>query len=357
MSLITPESELAKYNECYATPRYGAKPRAAKEVRSPEIDMIEPGSTYLDVSCGRGEALKHVLSLNRGIKVRGTEMVPALCNEFVQQARLPELEGVEGADFVSCYEILEHLPTHDVLPALDRLFELSKKMLIVSTNDMPSMAFEGKVPLHLSRFPLRWWLEQFEKRCMKRNARLYYRPLRNFVVRPDGPRRFWVIYVDFREPYQPFEYHKVVWHGYDSDMTEFWFWHAPQFPVSEIGRKARSTPEVLNHPAVKALWRDLDKNGLKGPVLLHNMPGQPDRRYWPRCGNHRIEWALTRGVKTIPAIVYGGCEFYPCEPMTMREANRKLKDGKLSFAASQPPDVIDVKRWYHEESPYEWDAV
>lgn len=359
-SPITRESELAKYTEAYATPRYGAKPRAAKQVRSPEIDMIEPDSTYLDVSCGRGEALKHVLSLNKGIKVRGTEMVPSLCNEFVQEARLPELENVEPADFVSCYEILEHLPTHDVLPSIDRLFEISRKMLIISTNDMPSMAkpLSGPdLPLHLSRFPQKWWLQQFELRCMKRNARLYFRPLRQYVVRPDGPRRFWVIYVDFREPYQPFDFGRCTYHGYDSDMTDLWFWHAPQFPVAEIGRDKRSSPEVLNHPAVKALWRDLDKNGLQSPILLHNIPGQPDRRYWVRCGNHRVEWAQTRGLKTINAIVYGGCEFEPCKPITTREGNRLIRDGKLSFVAPQPPNVVDVRNWYHEESPWQWDAT
>jgi hypothetical protein len=350
-SSINPASELAKYVDAYATPRYGAKPRAAKQVRSPEIDMFEADSTYLDVSCGRGEALKHVLSLGKNITVRGTEMVPALCNDFVQQARLPELEGVEGADFVTCYEILEHLPTHDVLPAIDRLFELSRKMLVISTNDMPSMAkpLSGPdLPLHLSRFPQRWWLEQFEMRCMKRAAegkggRLYFRPLRKHVERPDGPRRFWVIYVDFREPYQPFDFGKCGYHGYDSDMTEFWFWYCPTFPVAEIKEMPASTQMELPH--VKALHADLDARGILNPLLLHNMPGQPTRRYWTRTGNHRRNWALARGLKTVPAIVYGGCEFEPCEPMTLRQAQRKLRDGRISFVANQPPDVIDVAPW------------
>lgn len=358
-SLVTRDNERAKYIEAYTTTRYGAKPRAAKLVRSPELDQIEPNSTYLDVSCGRGEALKQVLSLDRGVKVRGTELVPALCNEYVQNAELPELAGVEGADFVSCYEVLEHLPTHNVLPALDRLFELAGKMLIISTNDMPSRSkvIEHDDPLHLSRFPQRWWLEQLELRCMKRNARLHFRHLRErHVERPDGPRRFWVFMVDFREPYQPFNFAKCDFYGYDSDMTDLWFWHAPQFPVNEIGREKRSPPEVLNHPAVKALWRDLDKNGLKSPILLHNIPGQPDRRYWVRCGNHRVEWAQTRGLKTINAVVYGGCEYEPCKPMVLREANRLFRDGKLSFVAAQPPNVVDVRNWYHENEPFEWDA-
>lgn len=345
-SSINPASELAKYCDAYSTARYGAKPRAAKQVRSPEIDMFESNSTYLDVSCGRGEALKHVLSLGKNIQVRGTEMVPMLCNEFVQQARLPELENVEGADFVTCYEILEHLPTHDVLPAIDRLFELSRKMLVISTNDMPSMAkpLSGPdLPLHLSRFPQRWWLEQFELRCMKRNARLYFRPLRNYVVREDGPRRFWVIYVDFREPYQPFDFAKCTYHGYDSDMSEFWFWWCPQFPVAELKEMPASTQMDLPH--VKALHRDLDLRGIRNPLLIHNMPGQPSRRYWTRTGNHRRNWALSRGIKTVPAIVYGGCEFTPCEPMTKKQAQRKLRDGHISFASNNPPDVLDVFPW------------
>ena len=358
-SPVTREAERAKYTEAYTTTRYGAKPGRAKLVRSTELDLIEPNSTYLDVSCGRGEAIKQVLSLNRNITVRGTEMVPALCNSFIQNAELPELAGVEGAEFVSCYEVLEHLPTHSVLPALDRLFELTSKMLVISTNDMPSRSkvIEHDDPLHLSRFPQIWWLKQLEERCMRRNATLHFRHLRQMhVSRPDGPRRFWVFMVDFREPYKPFDFRGCDYYGYDSDMTDFWFWHAPKFPVAEIGREKRSSPEVVNHPAVQALWRDLDKNGLQSPILLHNMPGQPTRRYWPRCGNHRVEWALTRGLKTINALVYGGCEFEPCKPMTLRETQRLLRDGKMSFVAGQPPNVVDVRDWYHEESPFAWDA-
>ena len=359
-SPVTRENERAKYSEAYGSTRYGAKPKQAKRVRSPELEKIEPNSTYLDVSCGRGEALKQVLSLQRNVTVRGTELVPALCNEFVQNAELPELEGVEPADFVSCYEVLEHLPTHSVLPAIDRLFEISRKMLILSTNDMPSRSkvIEHDDPLHLSRFPQRWWLNQLELRCMKRNARLHFRHLRErHVERPDGPRRFWVFYVDFREPYQPYDFGRCDFYGYDSEMADLWFWHAPLFPVAEIGREKRSSPEVLNHPAVRALWRDLDKSGLHSPILLHNIPGQPNRRYWVRCGNHRAEWAMTRGLKTVNAIVYGGCEYEPCTPMTLRDANRLIKDGKLSFASSQPPNVVDVKDWHYENGPWKWDAT
>jgi len=345
-SPISRERERAKYIEAYCSTSYGAKPGRAKLVRSPELEKIEPGSTYLDVSCGRGEAIKQVLALNRNVKVRGTEMVPALCNDFVQNAELPELEGVEPADFVSCYEVLEHLPTMNVIPAIDRLFELSRKMLIISTNDMPSRSkvIEHDDPLHLSRFPQRWWLEQLEQRCMKRNARLYFRHLREqHVERPDGPRRFWVFHVDFREPYQPFDFGKCDFYGYDSDMSEFWFWWCPEFPVAELKKMPESTQFDLPH--VQALHRDLDARGILNPLLVHNMPGQPSRRYWVRCGNHRRNWALARGLKTVPAIVYGGCEFEPCEPMTLRQAQRKIRDGHISFVANQPPDVVDVHPW------------
>lgn len=343
-SPVTRDNERKKYIEAYTTTRYGAKPGRAKLVRSPELDQIEPDSTYLDVSCGRGEAIKQVLSLNRNVKVRGTELVPALCNDFVQNAELPELEGVEGADFVSCYEVLEHLPTHNVLPAFDRLFELSRKMLIISTNDMPSRSkvIEHDDPLHLSRFPQRWWLQQLELRCMKRNARPFFRHLRDrHVERPDGPRRFWVFGADFRKPFEPLS--KVDYYGYDSDMTDLWFWWCPEFPVAELKKTVASTQFELPH--VKALHADLDARGILNPLLVHNIPGQPDRRYWTRCGNHRRNWALARGLKTVPAIVYGGCEFEPCTPMTLREAQRKLRDGRISFVANQPPDVIDVAPW------------
>lgn len=332
-------TELPRYRELYAADYNRAKNSLVKG-RAIDLDMISPNSRYLDVSCGRGKMLAYVRGLNRGIECYGTEFVPELCGDNIINAALPELAGVEPADFVSCYEVLEHLPVHDVLPAIDRLFEVCRKMLIISTNDMPSMAAPG---LHISRFPKRWWLEQLEARVKVRGGRLYERENRADVQRDDGPRRFWTLRVDFREEYQPFDFRKVHWHGYDSDMTPFWFFWCPAFPVAELQETPASTQFDLPH--VKALHADLDKRGILNPLLVHNIPGQSNRRYWTRTGNHRRNWALARGIKAVPAIVYGGCEHYPCEALTLREANRKLRDGKLSFVANQPPNVIDVAPW------------
>ena len=98
-------------------------------------------------------------------------------------------------------------------------------------------------------------------------------------------------------------------------------------------------------PHVQALHKDLDARGIRNPVLVHNIPGQVNRRYWIRAGNHRRNWAEARGLKTIPALVYGGCEFEPCEPLSMRQAQKRLKEGRLSFAVNQAPDVIGVRDW------------
>lgn len=151
--------EIAKYSACYLIPNYRMykrrRLRALKDIKS-----IPEGCTYLDVGCGRGETL--AMASERGVIALGTEIVPALCDGVtVVQADITDLP-FDGFDYVSCYDVLEHLPPVDVGAALDELFRVAEQALFITTNDNRSPL--GGVELHLMRKPREWWEQEFSKR-------------------------------------------------------------------------------------------------------------------------------------------------------------------------------------------------
>ena len=153
------QDEVAKYSTCYRKSSYRMgkrnRQRALKDIQSMPKD-----STYLDVGCGRGETL--AMAREHGLVAFGTELVPDLCNGVsVVQADITDLE-FDGFDYVSCYDVLEHLPIADVGPALDELFRVAGKALFITTNDRRSCI--GDLELHLTRKPQEWWEHKFSKR-------------------------------------------------------------------------------------------------------------------------------------------------------------------------------------------------
>ena len=151
--------EVAKYSACYLKSSYRMfKRRRLRALQ--DIKLIPEGSTYLDVGCGRGETL--AMASERGVVAFGTEIVPALCDGVtVVQADITDL-SFDGFDYVSCYDVLEHLPIADVSPALDELFRVAEQALFITTNDNRSHLGDAK--LHLTRKPREWWEHEFSKR-------------------------------------------------------------------------------------------------------------------------------------------------------------------------------------------------
>ena len=127
-----------------------------------DITSIPKGCTYLDVGCGRGETID--MATHHGLVVFGTEIVPKLCNGVtVVQGDITEISWADDRfDYVSCYDVLEHLPFEDVEPALDELFRVARTALFITTNDIISRL--GDAELHLTRKPRQWWEDEFYKR-------------------------------------------------------------------------------------------------------------------------------------------------------------------------------------------------
>lgn len=150
--------EVAKYSDCYTRSYYRLsgqrKDKALKNLRS-------IGGTYLDVGCGRRELVDKALEL--GIEAKGCEIVPYLCDgQTVIEGGLDKLPFPDRSfDYVSCYDVVEHLYEEDVDRAVSELMRVTNKAFFVTTND--SRCVLDGMELHLTRKPLEWWTEKFSK--------------------------------------------------------------------------------------------------------------------------------------------------------------------------------------------------
>lgn len=144
-------SEAEKYDICYKNPSYRLQGARLSRVRM-DIESMPAGSTYLDVGCGRGEMVR--LARERGVAASGLELVPALCGGDIVCGEVTAIPHDGKFDFVSCYDVVEHLPEDQVDRALDELFRVSR-VLLLTTNQKRSVY--GDLELHLTRKPREWW--------------------------------------------------------------------------------------------------------------------------------------------------------------------------------------------------------
>lgn len=153
------ERELAKYVEAYKHDDYGMTQERRDGLA--EIVGSMQGKSYLDVSTGRGELLEVARVCGFQI-VKGTETVPALCNQDVTQAILPSIPHPDKSfDVVSIIEVIEHLLPDDVRPALDELTRLARRHIVISAAIHPH--WYGGVNLHPSARPESEWESLFRE--------------------------------------------------------------------------------------------------------------------------------------------------------------------------------------------------
>jgi len=121
-----------------------------------DVGTMQPGRTYLDVGCGRGEMLDHARDL--GLLVTGIETVPELCDgEAVVHGDACALPFEDDQfDYLTCYDVLEHLPPGTEQEALDEFRRVCRGVVFLSTNDKPSHLPDG-TDLHVNRRPLAHW--------------------------------------------------------------------------------------------------------------------------------------------------------------------------------------------------------
>ena len=161
-----------KYERCYELETYRMGP-ARFNYASADVASFGDDGTYLDVGCGRGEMLE--LAIGQGLLAVGVETVPQLCDEDrVFHGDICDLGWPNKTfDFVTCYDVLEHLPPGEEQDALDELFRVCRKVLCMSTNDRNSFLPDG-TDLHVNKRPMASWDKDIRDRAKACGAEVRY---------------------------------------------------------------------------------------------------------------------------------------------------------------------------------------
>ena len=147
------QSEIAQYCREYESPGYrmGEQRRADVERL---LRTVRVG-TLLDIGTGRGETLEIATRLGF-LLPRGTEVVPDLLDERVVYAEAHALPHDSASfDVVTCFDVLEHLLSVDLIDAVSEMSRVAKHHIIVSASEVPSV-WNGR-ELHISRRPADEW--------------------------------------------------------------------------------------------------------------------------------------------------------------------------------------------------------
>ena len=147
------QKEIDKYTEIYSRlPNYKTSFRLSqiKEI----IDIFDPNSTYLDVGCGRGEAVQY--AQEKGLYTRGIEAVKELCTGAVKHGLVHDLPFSNNSfDYVSAFDVMEHLLPGDDALAVQEMARVAKRKVILTIANGKS----GKLgyQLHINIRPYEDW--------------------------------------------------------------------------------------------------------------------------------------------------------------------------------------------------------
>ena len=169
------QDERWKYEKAYRLETYhlqGARLAVVMEdINSMELAGTFAGigpAKYLDVGCGRGESVQRALEL--GFDAFGLEYITELTNERIMEGDIEDLQFDDGAfEYVSCYDVLEHLTPGTEQKALDELGRVCSRRLILSTNEQPSRLPTGE-DLHVNKRHREIWHADIVERWGEANV-------------------------------------------------------------------------------------------------------------------------------------------------------------------------------------------
>jgi len=162
-----------KYDAAYEIETYRMGPKRVAAANE-WIGSLDPdGRSYLDVGTGRGETLDW--AERRGMLVQGTELVTELCDgERIIYAEMESLPFDDHAfDYVSTFDVVEHLLPENTQQCLDELFRVTKRELCISTNDRPSRLPDG-TDLHINIRSRDEWENDLVERVNARGGKIFF---------------------------------------------------------------------------------------------------------------------------------------------------------------------------------------
>lgn len=149
--------EIDKYVSAYKSPHYRMGVKRKEDVTR-ILNSLTQGS-LLDVGTGRGETVE--LADRLGFSAMGTEVVPGLLGPNVHYSEAHNLLFEDNQfDYVTCFDVLEHLVEEDVIQSLREMARVSIDRVIVSAADFPH-TFNG-VEMHISYRSAEEWRKLLE---------------------------------------------------------------------------------------------------------------------------------------------------------------------------------------------------
>lgn len=148
-------AEQLRYAVAYDSPGYRCQGSRLDNARA-DLSAIPVRTSYLDVSCGRGEMLDYARKI--GFEhVIGTEVVEALLNKDVFYAQAHDLPFTDKCvDVASCFDVIEHLIPGDDEALCRELLRVARKHILITANNAPSCMATGE-DLHINKRPYKEW--------------------------------------------------------------------------------------------------------------------------------------------------------------------------------------------------------
>ena len=157
-------SEQSKYESIWGIPAYALRSPGLRHLDK-MLKMVKPedAATITDWGSGSGQAADRLHEL--GYKV---SMVDIAANSYKGKYALPLAvaslwdmpESIKATEYGICCDVMEHIPPEFVDATLAEIAKRTQKKVFFQIALFHDNTYTQAGPLHLSVFPIAWWVEK-----------------------------------------------------------------------------------------------------------------------------------------------------------------------------------------------------